>query len=131
MRRFPLHALRACTCAVLLVGCQSAVDANPSPPSPPPPSSGQSLSFEISGPSQIDASGAFSWEVFAFGGSGQYQYQWVVTNQAGQLLATTTERRLSLDVADADGDLVLTLTVSSGYEKRVESFDVANCIGGC
>jgi hypothetical protein len=127
---FPLHALRACTCAALLVGCHSPLAVVPNPP-PPPPSSGQSLSFEISGPSQIDASGAFSWEVFAFGGSGQYQYQWVVTNQAGQLIATTTERRLSLDVADADGDMVLTLTVTSGNEIRVESFGVTNCISGC
>ena len=54
MRRFPLPALCACTtCAVLLVGCQCAVE--PHQPAPPPPS-GQSLSLEISGPSQIHAS---------------------------------------------------------------------------
>jgi VCBS repeat-containing protein len=129
MRRFPLPALCAyTTCAVLLVGCQSAVE--PHQPAPPPPS-GQSLSFEISGPSQIDASGPFSWEAFAFGASGEYQYRWEVTRQAGQQLTTTAQRKLSLLVADTDGDLLLTLTVRSGNEIRVESFSVRNCIGGC
>ncbi len=130
MRRFPLPALHACiTCAVLLIGCQSAVE--PTTPRRPPPS-GQSLSFEIGGPSRIDANGSFSWEAIVFGGSGAYQYQWEVTRQAGgQITAATSERRLSLLVADADGDIVLTLTVTSGNEIRVESFAVKNCIRGC
>ncbi len=128
MRRFPLPALCACaTCAVLLVGCQSPVA--PVPP-PPPVSQGQTLSFEISGPSQIDAAGLFSWEAFVFGGSGAYEYQWVVTGPAGQLISTATARELSLLVADTD-DIVLTLTVKSGNEIRVESFGVRNCIAGC
>src|SRR2546422_3210537 len=66
MRRLPLHALRACTCAVLLVGCQSAVA--PTPPPPPPAPWLPSLSVEVSGPFRIDAIGSFSWDVFAFGG---------------------------------------------------------------
>jgi len=129
MRRLPLPALHACTCAVLLIGCQSAVEPiQQAPPRPP----SQSLSFEISGPSQIDADGPFSWEVFAFGGSGQYQYQWRVTPLAGQQLTTTTNgQKLSLLVADGDGDMLLTLTVTSGNEIRVERFAVRNCIGGC
>jgi hypothetical protein len=129
MRRFPFHALHACTCAVLLVGCQSTFE--PVPPAPPAAPQ-QSLSFEIAGPSQIDATGSFSWEAFAFGGSGAYQYQWDVTRLAGQQFVTTnTERKLSLFVADGDGDMLLTLTVTSGNEIRVQRFGVRNCIGGC
>jgi len=129
MRRFPLSALHAWTaCAVLLVGCQSAVA--PVQPTPPPPPA-QSLSFEISGPSQIDGSGSFSWEAIAFGGSGEYQYLWEVTRQAGQQIATSTGRKLSLVVTDTDGDLVLRLTVTSGDQRTVQSLSVSNCIGGC
>jgi hypothetical protein len=129
MRRVPLFALTASvTSAVLLVGCQSAVA--PVQPAPPPPAE-QSLSFQIAGPSQIDANGSFSWEAFAFGGSGQYQYLWEVTRQAGQQITTSTGRELSLLVTYPDGDLVLTLTVTSGSQRRVESLSVSNCIGGC
>lgn len=129
MRRFPLLALHVCTGAVLLIGCEAAVA--PVPPAPPLPPS-QSLSFEIGGPSRIDANGSFSWEAFVFGGSGAYQYRWEVTRQAGgQITAATSERTLSLLVAEADGDIVLTLTVTSGNEVRVRSFAVRNCIGGC
>ncbi len=132
MLRFPLHALRACTCAVLLAGCQSAVEPTPQRLQPQPPPPVQSLSFEIAGPFQIDASGSFSWEAFAFGGSGAYQYRWEVTRLAGQQIpSTTTERDLSLFVAHSDGDIVLTLTVTSGSEIRVRRFEVRNCIGGC
>jgi len=129
MRRFPLPALCAyTTCAVLLVGCQSPVA--PVPP-PPPVEQGQSLSFQISGPSQIDAGGSFSWEAFAFGGSGAYQYQWEVTRLAGQQYTAGSERKLSLHVLDTDGDLVLRLTVTSGNQTRVQNLGVRNCIGGC
>ena len=129
MRRFRLPALHSCvTCAVLLIGCQSTLE--PVQPTPPPPAS-QSLSFEIAGPSQIDISGPFSWEAFAFGGSGVYQYQWEVTRLALQEITTGTGRELSLLVADTDGDMLLTLTVTSGNEVRVQRFGVRNCIGGC
>ena len=135
MLRFPLHALRACTCAMLLVGCQSAVA--PTPPPPPPAPWLPSLSVEVSGPFRIDAIGSFSWEVFAFGGDGEYHYRWEVTRQAGQQLAaqqpipTTTGRTLSLLVTDTDGDLLLRLTVTSGRETQVKSIVVRNCIRGC
>jgi hypothetical protein len=126
MRRFPLHAYTAC--AVLLIGCQSAIaPLPPAPPAPPDPS----LSFQISGPSQIDGNGPFSWEAFAFGGSGVYEYQWLVTNRVGQLISSATDRTLSLLVDDTDGDLLLTVTVTSGSQLRVESFAVRNCISGC
>lgn len=128
MRRFPLPALYACACALLLIGCQSAVA--PVPPAPPPPS-GQSLSFQISGPSQIDINGLVSWEVFAFGGSGDYQYLWEVTRQGGEQITTSTQRKLSLFITEGDGDLSLKLTVTSGTQTRVESVEVSNCIGGC
>ena len=138
MRRFPLHALRACTCAMLLVGCQSAVA--PTPPPPPPAPWMPSLSVEVSGPFRIDAIGSFSWEVFAFGGDGEYHYRWEVTRQAGQQLTptageqpipTSTERTLSLLVTDTDGDLLLRLTVTSGRETQVKSIVVRNCIREC
>lgn len=131
MRRFPLPALRACTtCAVLLVGCQSTVA--PDQATPPPPPAQPSLSFQIGGPSRIDAKGPFSWEAFAFGGSGEYQYRWEVTRQAGQQPTTTTiERKLSLLVTHTDGDIGLRVTVTSGTQTKVESFAVRNCIGGC
>jgi VCBS repeat-containing protein len=129
MRRFPLPALYAGIAgAVLLVGCQSAVE---------PTSSGQprpsvpSVSFEIAGPSQIDAGGSYTWVAYAFGGSGAYQYQWEVTRHAGQQLTTGTERSLSLHVLETDGDLVLRLTVTSDNQSRVRSLAVRNCIGGC
>jgi hypothetical protein len=126
MYRLSLLALRACTtCAVLLVGCQS-----PAAPNQSTPPTQSSLSFQIGGPSRIDADGPFSWDAFAFGGSGQYQYRWEVTRQAGQQ-SITNERKLSLLVTDTDGDLVLRLTVTSGNQTRVESFGVRNCIGGC
>jgi len=129
MRRFPLPALHAgITCAVLLVGCQSAVE--PTSPRQPPPSA-PSVSFEIAGPSRIDSGGSFTWVAFAFGGSGAYQYRWEVTRHAGQLLTTGSERSLSLHVLETDGDLVLRLTVTSDNQSRVESFGVRNCIGGC
>lgn len=128
MRRFPLHAYA--TCAVLLIGCQSEIASVVPAPPPPPPPSGQSLSLEISGPSQIDDKGSFSWEAFAFGGSGAYQYEWVVTSSAGAFISAGTQRGLSLLVTNSD-DLVLTLTVTSGQQARVESLEVRNCIGGC
>jgi len=134
MRCFPFPALLACTtCAVLLVGCESPAALQQSTLSTPPrPPTQQSLSFEIAGPSQIDADGTFGWEAFAFGGSGQYQYRWDVTRQAGpQPTSTTSGRGLSLHVTDSDGDIVLRLTVTSGTETRVESLGVRNCIGGC
>jgi len=128
MRRVPLFALTASiTSAVLLVGCQPVV----APDQPLQPPVQQSLSFQISGLSQIDASGSFSWEAFAFGGSGEYQYLWEVTRQAGQQISTSTGRGLSLLVTDIDGDLVLRVTVTSGNQRRVESLSVSNCIGGC
>ena len=130
MRRVPLFALTASiTSAVLLVGCQSAVA--PVQPAPPPPAE-QSLSFQIAGPSQIDANGPFSWEAFAFGGSGDYQYRWEVTRHGEQQPSTTTSgRKLSLLVTDSDGDMLFRLTVTSGSQTRVASFGVRNCIGGC
>ncbi len=129
MRRVPLFSLCASiTSAVLLVGCQSPVALPPPPPSSP---AGQSLSFQISGPSQIDINGLVSWEVFAFGGSGDYQYLWEVTGQAGQQITTSTQRKLSLFITDGDGDLSLKLTVTSGNQTRVESVEVSNCIAGC
>ncbi len=148
MHRFPLPALRACTtCAVLLVSCQSPVALNQTTATRPPAQPTQpGLSFEIAGPSQIDTNGPFSWEAFAFGGSGgpfsweafafggsgQYQYWWEVTRQGEQQPTTTTSgRKLSLLVIDTDGDMVLRLTVTSGNQTRVESFAVRNCIGGC
>ncbi len=127
MRCFPLPVLGACTCAVLLVGCESPVEPYQVIPPPPP----QSVSAEISGPSRIDKNGAFSWEAFAFGGSGEFRYRWEVTRQVGQPTTTTLERKLSLLVAGTDGDLVLSLTVTSGGETYVQSFAVRNCIGGC
>jgi len=128
MRRSPLLALHACT-AVLLIGCQSPVaPVQLSPPARPQPS--QSLSFEISGPSRIDTDGSFSWQAFAFGGSGGYQYRWEVTRQSGQQLIVT-ERTLSLLVTADDGDIVLRLTVTSGGQTRVDSRGVSNCINGC
>ena len=136
MRRFPLVALLGgATCAVLLAGCQSPVAPPPTPPRPP---AQPSLSFEISGPSRIDATGPISWEAFAFGGSGEYHYRWEVTRLAGTQAATTTqantstvERKLSLLVAQTDGNMVLRVTVTSGNQVRVENFGVRNCIGGC
>lgn len=128
MYRSPLSALLSCTTwAVLLVACQSPVAPRQSTPRASP-----SLSFEIAGPSQIDANGPFSWEAIAFGGSGQYQYRWEVTRLAGQqLITTTSERKLSLLVTDTDGDMFLRLTVMSGDQTKVEIFVVRNCIGGC
>jgi len=134
MHRFPLPALYACTaCAALLVGCQSPVALDQTTaPRPPAQPTQPTLSFEISGPSQIDTNGPFSWVAFAFGGSGQYQYRWDVTRQAGQQpITTSSERGLSLLVTDSDGDMVLRLTVTSGNQTRVESLAVRNCIGGC
>src|SRR5437660_9846382 len=107
MPRFPLPALRACTtCAVLLVGCQSPVAPVQSTATRPPAQPTQpTLSFEISGPSRIDTNGTFSWGVFAFGGSGQYQYRWEVTRQGEQQPSTTTSGgALSLLATDSDGD---------------------------
>jgi len=132
MRRFPFPALLACTtCAVLLVGCESPVALHQSTSSTPPTPTQQSLSFEIAGPSRIDTNGTFSWGAFAFGGSGQYQYRWEVTRQAGQATTTTSGPSLSLHVTDTDGDIVLRLTVTSGTQTRVETLAVKNCIGGC
>jgi hypothetical protein len=133
MRRFPLRALRVCTGAVLLVACQSLVAPDqPTAPRPPAQPAQPSLSFQIAGPSRIDTNGPYAWEAFAFGGSGQYQYQWEVTRRGGQQLTTTTfARKLSLLVTDTDGDMVLRLTVTSGTLTRVESLGVRNCIGGC
>ena len=128
MRHFPLHAYAAC--AVLLIGCNSPVAPILSSAPPPPPPSGQSLSLEISGPSQLDSKGSFSWEAFAFGGSGAYQYEWVVTSSAGELIAAGTQRELSLLITGND-DLLVTLTVTSGRQTRVESLEVTNCVGGC
>jgi len=130
MHRFPLSALGVCTtCVVLLVGCDSPVA--PHQPAPPPPAQ-SSLSFEISGPSQIDAEGTVHWNAFAFGGSGSYQYRWDVTRQAGnQPTSTATGPRLTLLVAAGDGDVVVSLSVTSGNESLTQSFRVRNCIGGC
>lgn len=129
MPRFPFPALPAWTIgAMLLVGCQSAVE--PVLPAPPP-AAAPSLSFEISGPSQIDATGLFRWEAIAFGGSGEYLYRWEVTRQGAGEVTIATGRRLALLVADTDGDVMLRLTVTSGDQTRVASFGVRNCISVC
>jgi len=130
MHRFPLSPLGVCTtCVVLLVGCDSPVAPHQAAPPPPP---APSLSFEITGPSRIDAEGSFNWNAFAFGGSGQYQYGWEVTRQAGKpLTRTSIGPRLSLLVTTGDGDLLVSLSVSSGNESRVRSFRVRNCVAGC
>jgi hypothetical protein len=136
MRRFPLPALLGSTiCAVLLAGCGSPITAvGPTPPPPPDPT----LSFQIGGPSRIDAAGVFSWEVFAlYGGSGVYQYQWDVTHLGGPQAATripagvTSEPRLSLLVSENVGNMLVRLTVTSGAQVRVGTFVVRNCIDGC
>src|SRR5258705_12591629 len=96
MRRFPLHALRACTCAALLVGCQSAVaPVQPTMTTPPPPPPAQSLSFEIAGPSRIDAGGAFTWEGFSFGGSGAVQNRWGTRHHAAEPAGSRGGRKVS------------------------------------
>ena len=136
MRRFPLPALLGCTiCAVLLVGCGSPVGPYHATPSASPD---PTLSFQIGGPSQIDAAGVFSWQVFAlYGGSGVYQYQWDVTHLGGPQAATripagvTTEPRLSLLVSENVGNMLVRLTVTSGDQVRVQTFVVRNCIDGC
>jgi hypothetical protein len=126
MPRSPLSALCACTCAVLLAACQSSVAPTLLPPPPPD----QPISIEISGPSQINNEGSFSWEAIAFGGSGAYRYQWEVTRQ-GQPPTISIERTVSLRVTDVDGDMMLRLTVTSGSQANAASFGVRNCIGGC
>jgi len=129
MRRLQLPALLACaTSAVLLMGCETPVGQG----SPPPAEPERSLSVEIGGPSRVDAAGNITWEGYAFGGSGTYQYQWGVTHQASQQPgATSTGRRLSFTVAATDGDYQLNLKVTSGSQARTQSLDVRNCIGGC
>ena len=129
MRRIPLLAFST-SATLLLVGCQSPV-AVPVHSTPPPPPAAPSLSFEIAGPSQIDTQGSYSWEAFAFGGSGAYQYRWEVTRQPGQPATTATQRKLSLLVAQPDGDFSVKVTVTSGNQIRTESRAVRNCIGGC
>ena len=125
MRPFLLPTLGICTtCVTLLVGCQSPVAPNLPPPPEP------ILSFQIAGPSRIDTKGSFTWEAFAFGGSGGYQYQWQVTGPAGSQ-GNGTGRRLALIVTAADGDLLLSLRVTSGTQSRAQSLRVRNCIGGC
>src|SRR2546430_9068136 len=99
MRRFPLHALRACTCAVLLVGCQSTVAPIVLPASPPTPP----VSVEISGPSRVDAKGPYRWEAFAFGGSRGFCFRLVVMRQAGDSMANTLQTLLLLLTHPAGG----------------------------
>ena len=129
MRRYPFSALGICsTCVVLLAGCESTV----APILPPPPAGNPALSFEITGPIRIDAEGTFNWNAYAFGGSGEYQYRWEVTRQSGTPLTTSvTGPYLSLLVTTADGDLQVSLSVSSGTESSGRSFNVRNCVGGC
>ncbi len=128
MRRLQLHALRACTTsALVLVGCRSTFELGPSTPSQE-----TALSVEIGGPSRIDTAGNVTWEGYAFGGSGTYQYRWDVTHQASQQSGTTTNgRRLSFVVSANDGDYLLNLTVTSGTQARIQSLEVRNCVGGC
>ena len=132
MRRSPLSAFGVyATCFVLLVGCEAPVEPQ-QPVTPQPPPAQSSLSFEISGPSVIDTEGSFSWNAFAFGGSGAYQYQWDVTRQAGTRgTSTATGARLTVLVAAGDGDVVVSLRVTSGTESLTQNFRVRNCIGGC
>src|SRR2546425_8546014 len=94
MRRLPLPALHAgITCAVLLVACQSPVELPPPRQSPPP---APSVSFEIAGPSRIDAGGSFTWVAFAFGGSRGYPIRGGGTRHAGREPTTGRERSLLL-----------------------------------
>jgi len=128
MYRIPRLAVPACV-TLFLLGCESPVapwHPTNQPPPPPPP-----LSVEISGPSQIDAEGTYTWEAFAFGGSGAYQYQWDVTRHAGGAVKTFTQRKLSLHILATDGDYSLKLTLTSGAEVRSESLDVSNCMSRC
>src|SRR2546426_6077221 len=103
MRRLPLPALHAgITGAVLLVACQSPVELPPPRQSPPP---APSVSFEIAGPSRIDAGGSFTWVAFAFRGSRAYQYPWGGKRHPGQQLPPRSERSLSLPLLETDGGL--------------------------
>src|SRR2546426_11886014 len=108
MRRFPLPALHAgITCAVLLVACQSPVELPPPRQSPPP---APSVSFEIAGPSRIDAGGSFTRGAFALGGSGAYQYRGEGTRPAGQQPTTRSERSLSLHRVETRRGLAVRMT---------------------
>src|SRR2546426_9623487 len=102
MRRLPLPALHAgITGAVLLVACQSPVELPPPRQSPPP---APSVSFEIAGPSRIDAGGSFTSVAFAFGGSRASPYRWEATSHAGQQTTTPRERSVSLPAVEPDGE---------------------------
>ena len=127
MYRIPRLAVPVCA-TLFLLGCESPVAAPPPPPQPPPP---VQLSVEITGPSEIRAEGTYSWQAFAMGGSGAYQYQWDVTSHAGGAVRTMTGPKLTLHVLEADGDFSLTLTVTSGAAVRSDNRDVSNCINRC
>jgi subtilisin family serine protease len=84
----------------------------PPPPPPPPP-----LSAYISGPSQVTQKGTYTFEAFPSGGSGSYSYQWQITwVQSGYSYAAGTQKTQSLVIAPYDGEVVLTVTVTSGSE---------------
>src|SRR2546427_11837194 len=103
MRRLPLPALHAgITCAVLLVACQSPVELPPPRQSPPP---APSVSFEIAGPSRIDAGGAFPRVAFALGGSGAHQYRGGGTRPAGPPPPTRREASVSAPLVGTPGGL--------------------------
>jgi hypothetical protein len=129
MRRIPLLAL-----AVLLVGCESPVapELRRAPSGGPrPPSVTPSVSFEIAGPFRVDSAGSVTWQAFAFGGSGSYQYRWEVVSEDGSSRTASAESRLSLLVGQNDGNFSVRLTVTSGDQTRIDSITVRNCIGGC
>ena len=126
MYRIPRIAIPACA-TLFLLACESG---SFDPPPPPPQSASRALSFEISGPSQIHAEGTYSWEAFAFGGTGEYQYQWDVTRRAG-IVTTMTQKKLSLHILESDGNFSLKLTVTSGAQAISQNRDVRNCISAC
>src|SRR2546428_12886120 len=112
MRRLPLPALHAgITCAVLLVACQSPVELPPPRQSPPP---APSVSFEIAGPSRIDAGGSFTWGAFAFGGPRGYQYPGGGKRPAGEPPATPKGRSVSPPLLGNDGGPAVGVTGGSG-----------------
>jgi subtilisin family serine protease len=84
----------------------------PQPPPPPPP-----LSAYISGPSQVTQKGTYTFEAFPSGGSGSYSYQWHITWVAsGYSYAAGTQKTQSLVISPWDGEVVLTVIVTSGSQ---------------
>ncbi len=93
----------------------------------PPPTVG------ISGTTEIDTKGTYTWSASVSGGDGSYTYQWVLREDGGSDTNEGTSSTQARTVDSGDANFWWILSVTSAGLTTKDSLYIYNCIGnpGC